>query len=209
MEKRCQIPPDLRKRVGSVGGTEHECLSQPNSCWDPRPSGDAPACYRDNSIDECQDFKGCNKPINLACFNQLWSQSGCSTHPPPFEPPFQGKPYHSVQREIQSFSKSNSPYKFKQCFGGGANKVSYCTANKPKTCNSLDDKGTIIKCDTCKRHFPSEGGVWLYKDGHRVLIPHCSCQSANKAANLKNTLQDNVCGNPLRVPKSQTNYTSK
>lgn len=209
MEDRCQIPPDLRKRVGSIGGTEHDCLAQTNSCWDPRPAGDAPNCYRDNSVDQCKSFKGCDKSVNLACFNQLWKEAGCTTQAPSFKAPFKGQSYHKVVKEIQTFSKSTSSYKFNKCFGGGANKISYCTATKPKTCNSLDDRGTIIKCETCSRHFPSEGNVWLYKDGHRVLIPHCDCQSANKAANLTNTIQDNVCGNPLRVPKTQSNYVSK
>ena len=157
MERRCQIPPILRKRMGSIGGTDRECLSQPNSCWDQRPSGDAPNCYHDNSVDHCKDFKGCDKPVNLACFNQLWRDSGCSSNPPPFKPPFQGRPYDKVVKEIQTFSKSDSPYNFNKCFGGGANVISYCTATKPKTCNTLDDKGTIIKCDTCQRHFPDEG----------------------------------------------------
>ena len=98
------------------------------------------------------------------------SLSGKTITEPSFKAPFRGQSYHKVVKEIQTFSKSTSSYKFNKCFGGGANKISYCTATKPKTCNSLDDRGTIIKCETCSRHFPSEGNVWLYKDGHRVYF---------------------------------------
>ena len=209
MDNRCQVAPDLRKRMGSIGGTEKECLEQPNSCWDPRPTGDAPSCYHDNSTDQCQDFIGCDKPINMQCFNQLWSELGCSTKPPEFTHPFSGRGYDDVVKRIKGYSKSDDPHKFKTCFGGGGNVISYCTSVKPKTCPNIDDKGTIIKCETCKRHYPDEGGVWLYKDGHRISIPHCQCPSATRAAELKNALEDNVCGHPVRVPKSMTNYVPK
>ena len=113
-----------------------------------------------------------------------------------------------LHKEISRFANQTDKFHFEKCYGSNQNKSGYCSTSVPKQCaGSVNPKGMIIKCDECEKHGPT--GIWLYKDGKRVWLPECSCPAATKAAKVKNTIESNICGTPVSVPKPIKKYSTQ
>ena len=210
MDDFCQIPVELRKRVGDNNITSEKCLQLPNTCWDKTPFNNAPNCFKNLKPSNCDKINKNDVNVGENCYKEIWNKAGCLTNPPQYDLSKKKQTYHQLVKSTEKVAKSLDDFHLKRCYGDQRNKINYCSSNyNPKCDSSYNTEGDIIFCSKCLPDNAENKNYWVVKDNRKIKLDSCDCPAAIKYANIEDTVNSDVCGNPIFVDKTILRYHQK